>query len=296
MHVRLHLAAAAAVGLFAVPHAGGGEQVELLQCLEAIPTIVGTPGDDVLAGTNRADVIAGRGGDDVITASWGDDIVCGGDGDDRISAGTGLFETDLVSGDAGSDVISTGSSFTVVLYAFAPRPVRVDLEEGVATGWGADTLIGVQRVAGTEFDDVLRGRSQFDCLDGLEGDDVLEAGPGADCLYGGTGNDTLDGGEGADLLSFRYSARPVRANLATGVASGEGVDRLAGVEDVVGSSFADVLTGDAGANVLTGEGGTDRLAGGAGADRLDGGPGRDRIDGGIGRDRCLNAEWRVHCP
>src|SRR5918992_6297994 len=193
MHIRLHLAAAV-VGLVAVPHAGGGPQVELLECLDSIPTLVGTPGDDVLTGTSRADVIAGLAGDDVIVGSWGDDVICGGGGDDRITAGTGLFETDLVSGDSGSDVISTGSSFSVVLYVSAPGPVTVDLEEGVSTGWGTDALNGVYRVAGTAFDDVLRGRRRFDCLDGLGGDDPLRARSGGDRLFGGPGNDTVDGG------------------------------------------------------------------------------------------------------
>jgi Ca2+-binding RTX toxin-like protein len=288
--------AACAVGLTLVPNALGGPQVELLSCLDQIPTIVGTRGDDLLIGTVGDDVIAGLGGNDVILGSWGNDVICGGDGDDRITAGVGLFDFDLVSGDQGDDHIVVGGTSTAVVYALAPGPVSVDLERGTVTGWGTDTLTGVHSVVGSEFDDVIRGNDRFNCLDGLAGDDVLLGLGGEDCLYGGTGDDTVDGGPGPDLVSFRYAGNPVRVNLPRGTATGEGTDRLASVEDVIGSSFADVLTGDAATNVLSGEGGTDRIAGGPGIDRLDGGSGRDRVDGGVGRDQCLNAERRLRCP
>lgn len=288
--------AAAACAVAFVPHALGHAQPQLLQCLGQIPTIVGTSGPDVLTGTVHDDVIAGHGGDDVILGSWGDDVICGGDGNDRITGGVGLFESDVVSGDDGDDHIVVGGSGSVLVYALAPGPVNVDLEAGTATGWGTDTLVGITSVVGTEFADVLRGSNGFNCFDGLAGDDVLAALGGDDCVYGGTGDDSVDGGPGLDLLSFRYSGAPVRVNLARGTARGEGSDSVAGVEEVIGSSFGDVLTGDGGTNFLRGEGGMDRLAGGAGTDRLDGGSGHDRVDGGVGRDHCLNAEQRLRCP
>jgi Ca2+-binding RTX toxin-like protein len=287
---------ACAAGLIAVPHALGGSRVELLQCLDQIPTIVGTRGPDVLTGTVGDDVIVGLGGDDVILGTWGHDVICGGDGDDRITGGVGLFESDLISGDEGDDHIVVGGSASVLVYAFAPGPVTVDLEAGKAKGWGTDTLVGIHSVVGTEFADVLRGSNEFNCFDGLAGDDVIAGLDGDDCLYGGHGDDSLDGGPGLDLLSFRYAGGPVRVNLARGTAAGEGDDRVAAVEEVIGSSFGDVLTGDAGTNSFRGEGGADRIAGGAGTDRLDGGSGRDRVDGGVGRDQCLNAEQRLRCP
>ena len=150
MQFRLRIAAvlagtAGVVGLMLVPHALGGRQVELLQCLDEIPTLVGTSGNDVLTGTVGDDVIAGFGGDDVILGSWGNDVICGGDGDDRITAGLGLFEVNLVSGDAGDDEIVAGGTSTVVVYAFAPGSVKVDVAAGTATGWGDDTLDGVER-------------------------------------------------------------------------------------------------------------------------------------------------------
>jgi Ca2+-binding RTX toxin-like protein len=297
MQIRLLLAAVVTgVGLIVVPHAVGGGQAELLQCLERIPTVLGTPGDDILYGTIGDDVIVGLAGDDVIVGREGHDLICGGDGNDRITGGPGLFESDVISGDAGDDLIAVGSTASVVAYALAPSAVTVDLEAGTANGWGADTLVGVHNVMGSRFDDVIRGNLGFNCLDGEAGNDTLLGLAGEDCLYGGTGSDQLDGGLGSDLIAFEHVRNPMIVNLAGGFSRGEGRDQLASVERVVGTSLPDVLTGDAQSNELTGGGGADRLAGGAGTDRLDGGLGRDRVDGGVGLDRCLNAERRVRCP
>ena len=86
-------------------------------CQGLTPTIVGTPGDDVLRGGNGRDVIVGLGGDDVIhrrqrrrralrrrrrgprspaatatTSCWGeagDDVLAGDNGSDRLHGGEG---------------------------------------------------------------------------------------------------------------------------------------------------------------------------------------------------------------
>ena len=71
----------------------------------------------------------------------------------------------------------------------------------------------------------------------------------------------------------------MRVDLGRRQATGWGTDRLAGIEAVIGSRFADVLIGDGGPNHLAGLKGNDRLSGSGGRDLLDGGPGRDVIDG-----------------
>ena len=302
MHVRLgvllfvFVATCGMAALVAVGRAGALDRPQLVQCLERIPTVLGSPGDDVLTGTVGDDVIVGLGGNDFIAGRDGHDVICGGDGSDRIVGGPGLFESDVISGDAGDDVVVAGSTASVAVYAYSPTAIMVDLELGTAAGWGADTLVGVHNIVGSDFDDVIRGAAGFNCLHGRAGNDTLLALDGDDCLYGGPGNDALDGGLGSDVLEFQHVRNPMVVNLAAGFARGEGFDRVAAVERVVGTSLPDVLTGDVEANELTGGGGADRLAGGPGADRLDGGVGRDRVDGGIGLDRCLNAERRSRCP
>ena len=60
-------------------------------------------------------------------------------------------------------------------------------------------------------------------------------------------------------------------NLQTGLGSGGDAqgDTLSGIENIIGSAFADVLTGDGGPNTLVGGAGADALNGGAGTDTAD---------------------------
>jgi Ca2+-binding RTX toxin-like protein len=66
-------------------------------------------------------------------------------------------------------------------------------------------------VAGTWFDDVLKGNNADNTLFGSFGDDTLSGGKGDDVLVGGEGiagapdNDYLDGGAGYDVARFTGS-------------------------------------------------------------------------------------------
>jgi len=133
-------------------------------------------------------------------------------------------------------------------------------------------------------------------LDGGTGGDFLFGGVGNDIILGGAGADTIDGGAGADILDYRASATAVALDLGlgTGSAGDAAGDGIAGIEQVVGSLFADTLTGganvdklfgDGGNDILVGMGGNDDLRGDAGADRLTGGAGADQLTGGLGADR-----------
>ncbi|MFW2230895.1 choice-of-anchor Q domain-containing protein [Rhizobium sp. CRRU65] len=125
---------------------------------------------------------------------------------------------------------------------------------------------------GTNGNDIMPHTGQSnggnETFKGLGGSDVLKGGAGADVLDGGTGNDTA---------SYAGSTA-VNVNLATKAASGGQAtgDKIAGIENLTGSSYNDVLTG--------GNGGSNVLNGGAGADKLSGGAGGDVINGGTGQD------------
>ena len=98
-------------------------------------------------------------------------------------------------------------------------------------------------VRGTKKADVLCGRGGNDILLGRQGKDRLLGGDGEDTLDGGAGNDLLDGQEGADSATFAAATTGVTVNLANGSATGQGTDKTAGVENVVGSAHNDILTG-----------------------------------------------------
>lgn len=158
------------------------------QCDAAVPTLLGTAGDDILRGTDGDDVIVGLGGDDVIYGRAGNDLICGGAGDDRVFAGSG---NDTIVGDAGRDKIRGGPGNDTI-----EGGDGVDFLKG---GSGADTISGdrgADRIRGGSGNDVLAGDRAADVIWGGPGDDVLSGGNGNDILTGSDGTDRCDGDEG----------------------------------------------------------------------------------------------------
>lgn len=306
---------AAGATLLLLCAAGAGAQTPIPKCLGETPTIIGTEGNDVLTGTDRDDVILGLGGDDILNGGpdgFATDVICGGEGNDVLNAGDGLIAA--LSGDGGDDRFEPGGVVVALaVYLESPAPVAVDLALGTVTGWGTDTLVGIDSVVGSPFDDVMSGDAKQNLLDGRGGNDRLMGLGGGDLLDGDAGNDLMDGGSGQDRGLFGAPQR-VRIDLGAGTATGWGTDRLVSIENAEGSRFADVLRGSNDRNILaggsghdsltalggddqlSGEAGNDRLAGGPGADRVDGGAGRDQGDGGPGRDRCTKIERKKRCP
>ena len=80
-------------------------------------------------------------------------------------------------------------------------------------------------------------------------------------IDGGSGNDTVDfsGSTAGVSVDLRVALKPVPG--LGGYAQG---DLISGVENVVGSDFADMLIGDEGDNRLDGGAGDDLLNGGGG--------------------------------
>jgi len=73
--------------------------------------------------------------------------------------------------------------------------VTVNLSTGTATSidGGSDTLISIENVFGSNFNDSITGDSFNNTLTGLGGNDTL---------FGAAGNDILTGGSGADNFNF----------------------------------------------------------------------------------------------
>ena len=139
-------------------------------------------------------------------------------------------------------------------------------------GEGDDLFVG------GSANDTATGNGGNDTLDGGGGNDTLDGGEGDDILIGRAGDDVLRGGAGTDTASYVGATSAVTVRLDLIIAQntgGAGIDTLSDIENLIGSSHADVLTGDAGAN---------RLEGGAGDDVLDGGAGVDILVGGAGWD------------
>ncbi|GGF78213.1 hypothetical protein GCM10007301_42750 [Azorhizobium oxalatiphilum] len=254
--------------------------------------IIGSDGNDSFTGTAGDDEMFGLGGNDWLRGMEGNDHLLGGDGNDQLDgyAGNDWLEggagDDLLSGGGGyvdppgPDVLDGGPGSDTAVYTYSPTRVIVDLNTGTGYGGAAegDTLISIENLNGSFYDDVLIGDDGANTLKGDYGDDILIGGAGDDVLHGGRGVDLLVGGAGSDTAVFfePFSSPDSTINLALGTTP-DG-DILIGIENVATGNGNDTLIGDDGDNVLNAGGGRNLLIGGLGADTLIGGSGLDTAD------------------
>ena len=272
--------------------AGSGN--DLLQSIEGL---IGSQHDDWLIGNAVNNQLYGGLGQDQLFGGAGADILVGEDGNDNLFGGSG------------NDVLSGGDGIDWANYMLETSGVHVNLttENGQNTiGAGLDTLIGIENVAGTSFNDVLIGNSGPNRLESYAGNDVLSGGTGADVLMAGAGNDSLNGGLGNDVLEGGTGVDWALYN--TGLNAGVtidlftetqntgagGIDTLRDIENVMGTIYGDSLTGNDSANELRGEGGSDWIWGNGGNDVVNGGSGDDAIAGGAGADDIIGGSGNDH--
>ena len=176
-----------------IENLGGSAHADLLYGHSEANVIVGGDGNDQIWGYGGTDTLYGDAGDDSVFAGDANDTVYGGDGSDSIRGG------------AGADHIDGGDGGDIVWYDDSSVGVTVDLSlttqvGGIADG---DTLVNIENLAGSAYNDTLRGDGASNAIVGLAGDDTLDGGAGADSLHGQGGYDTylFDRGDGADTIS-----------------------------------------------------------------------------------------------
>jgi Ca2+-binding RTX toxin-like protein len=213
------------------------------------------------------------------------------------NGGTG---TDTVSASADRSMTLTNTSLNVATYGGATLS---SVEAGSLTGGpGAQNLwatgfSGNVTLVGGGGDDWLRGGSGSDRLTGDGGNDTLAGGGGSDTyVFAGSsnlGSDTITEGTSvdADVIDLSGLSTGGRVNLwqITAQTFAAGILTLtlsdaAGIENAIGTPFADTLDGNARDNTLTGGNGDDHLFGNDGNDVVDGGAGNDWAYGGSGND------------
>nr|MCU0957325.1 hypothetical protein [Hydrogenophaga sp.] len=175
-----------------------------------------------------------------------------------------------LEGRGGNDLIDGGGGIDRADYVGSPSAVTVNLNTGTAQdGWGGvDTLVNIENIRGSAFNDTLTGDAGNNRLDGSEG---------ADRLFGLGGDDTYV----VDNLGDRVYETPTAGSrvdaggVDTVLAS---VDHtlsnfvealvMTGTGDLrgIGNALANTITGNSGNNVLDGRGGVDSLDGGEGSD------------------------------
>ncbi|MBZ8141341.1 hypothetical protein CLD22_15730 [Rubrivivax gelatinosus] len=245
----------------------------------------GGAGDDVLQGGLGADVLLGGAGSDTASytgASAGLHVDLGNTRDNTGEAAGESFDSienlrgsafadtlvgsvaanrldggagdDLLVGGLGGDLLIGGAGVDTVSYAASVSAVNVSLASGRGDGGEAqgDTLVAVENLLGSAFDDTLAGAVGINRLEGGAGDDQYIVEDGADQVVEGAGggNDTVN-------ASASYVLAAHLENLTlTGSAD----------IDATGNTQDNVLVGNAGNNTLDGGTGSDRMAGGAGDD------------------------------
>ena len=166
-----------------------------------------------------------------IIGTSGDEHLVGTPSNDVI---VGLGGDDVIAGNGGNDFICAGDGNDVAV-----------------SGAGGDHI---------------DGGSGNDILIGGKGNDLLKGGSGLDLLLGEAGRDILSGGPGLDLATYLTSPTGVQVDLAARTATGNGTDRLVGIEGAIGSKRRDVLAGDGRTNFFDGSSGNDKLLGRGGID------------------------------
>ena len=296
--------------------------------LESFENLTGSAFADDLLGDDLVNALDGGGGDDVLNGSEGDDELDGGGGTDTASFAFGAAVTASTTAATGQGSDQLDSVESLGGSDFADQLTGDALANLLAGGGGDDTVNGRGAMtrwtaAGAPTRPPSRAGAAVIAIDDdgdgpgvrparLRGEphrlwhsptgspetplaNLLAGGGGDDTVNGGGGNDSLNGGGGIDTASFSGGAA-VNASLGTNTATGQGTDAMSGLENLAGSSFADVLLGNAlanlirggnGADLIRGKGGNDSVFGDAGKDKLFGDGGNDKLNGGGGKpDRC----------
>ena len=218
-------------------------------------TLYGWGGNDTLGAGGGNDSVSGNDGDDTLYGDAGDDLLYGGAGDDDLYGGSGA---DTLFGDGGADYFDGGADYDIVTYWSASGGVTVAMDSSLTwTGDAAgDSILGssVERIDGSNYDDVIRDDGGGRTLHGWAGDDSIRGNGCVDIIYGDDGDDTITRGDGEDTL--------------------------------YGGAGADLMEGNGGNDTIyAGDGSTSdvtSLYGGTGIDTRYGGSGKDAFLTNIG--------------
>ncbi|NES22541.1 MAG: calcium-binding protein [Symploca sp. SIO3E6] len=239
---------------------------DLLRGYKGHDFLFGGAGNDVLYGGLGHDFLLGETGNDRLYGDDGSDNLDGGAGNDRLDGGDGSDillggeGTDHLFGGAGVDYFDGGEGTDTVHFTYDKFAITADLSQNRATYINhagvevVETLVNIENLVGTAFDDVLIGDN------------------GNNWLRGNAGIDYFDGGEGIDTVNFTHENFAVNVDLSQNRATYiddagvEVVETLINIENLVGTAFNDVLIGDDGNNWLQGNGGVDYFDGGEGID------------------------------
>ncbi|HET8720030.1 MAG TPA: hypothetical protein VFM64_03435, partial [Candidatus Nitrosotenuis sp.] len=145
----------------------------------------------------------------------------------------------------------------------------------------------VNKIIGTEGNDVLQGTNDDDLIIGLGGNDKIHGKKGNDCIIGGDGDDKIWGGQGDDIISTGNGNNRINGNQGKDtITAGSGNDWISGGQE------DDTINAGDGDNKVNGNQGDDSITTGSGNDWVSGGQGDDTIHAGAGNDKIFGKQGK----
>lgn len=183
--------------------------------------------------------------------------------------GTGNSLNNILFSGGGNNILNGRAGNDTASYLYASQGVSIDLGLNTAQdtrGSGTDTLLNIENLQGSKYDDTLLGNDASNILNGDAGNDSLDGKAGADTLIGGDGNDNYYVDNSGDLVS------ETNATLASGG------------NDTVFSSLAAYTLGNNVENLRILSSGDANGTGNALNNNIHAGSGNNILDGGAGND------------
>ncbi len=174
--------------------------------------------------------------------------------------GTGNELANSLYAGAGNNVIDGGLGTDTVFYSTASAGVTVSLALSTAQATGAsgnDTLLNIENLTGSNFNDILTGSG---------GGNAINGGAGADTMAGGLGNDAYYIDNAGDVVTelLNEGADTVYFYLNQHTTLGDNLENLylfgTGAVNGTGNALNNVLHAGAGNNVLDGAVGNDTVS------------------------------------
>jgi Ca2+-binding RTX toxin-like protein len=212
----------------------GGQTVKAgdVDTLAGIENLTGSGFTDTLKGDVEDNILLGGAGNDTLQGRAGNDILNGGDG----TADTADF----------SD--ATGAGVDIDLYSTTKTATA---QVGGSTG--VDTLLNIENIIGSKFDDTFRGDTEI-----------------ANTFNGGADESGETNGDTVDYSDLINSNDRINADLSAGIGYGtveitvnnipKLSDRLEAIENVIGTNGNDTFRGDSGNNTFDGNVGSDTVS------------------------------------
>ena len=296
------------------------EDIENIKGSNYSDTIYGNADkDNILHGLKGGDILDGRGGENKLYGGDGYDMLYSGSGNDYIDGGA---DTDTVNyqnvkgkGDASdtnyasSSLPSHNGGISVTSgYVANGVTVRLDRPDTMTEDYATfinknsesktDTLISIEDVVGSNYDDAIFGSSSTNYIEGMGGNDLIFSGGGINFIDGGAGSDKISYDvqdyknaagtlQNTNYIDYLNSIDGINVTLGNDFVmireqNGPNKDRLIdlvkNIEEVSGTKGNDYIRGTNNAEKFWGNDGDDYIRPGGGIDYSWGGAGTDYLE------------------